>query len=252
MVISVLVHAAVIMIPINMAAQAKRAEAVLIIMDAQVAEARIDTRKARKVAAKPKPVKEIPKPHEQKPAPQPVLKREVVEKEEKVPEPVPIKKEEPQEKPDISVEPEINELRRAPEPNPSPMENTHMVPAPVALSSSVDAGVSSVPEDNSEAAAGVPREVRFGFGSGPRFLRRVLPRYPRKARRLGIEGRVLLRLAIDATGRLTRVEVVNGAGNGFDEEAVSAIRQSTYKPAVHDGKPIACEALLPIRFELRR
>jgi periplasmic protein TonB len=93
-------------------------------------------------------------------------------------------------------------------------------------------------------------ESTVGAMGGPQFIQRSVPRYPRLAQRLGVEGSVLLRLAIDASGKLSRVEVVNGAGNGFDEEAVQAVKRSTFAPAVQNGRPISCLALLKIRFQL--
>jgi protein TonB len=93
-------------------------------------------------------------------------------------------------------------------------------------------------------------ESTVGAMGGPQFIQRSVPRYPRQAQRLGVEGSVLLRLAIDASGKLSRVEVVNGAGNGFDEEAVQAVKRSTFAPAVQNGRPISCLALLKIRFQL--
>lgn len=93
-------------------------------------------------------------------------------------------------------------------------------------------------------------EYTLGAKGGPQFIQRAVPRYPRLAQRLGVEGFVLLRLAIDASGILTGVEVVNGAGNGFDEEAVQAVKRSTFAPAVQNGRPVRCLALLKIRFQL--
>jgi periplasmic protein TonB len=93
-------------------------------------------------------------------------------------------------------------------------------------------------------------ESTVGAMGGPQFIQRSVPKYPRMAQRLGVEGSVLLRLAIDASGKLTGVEVLNGAGNGFDEEAVQAVKRSTFAPAVRNGRPVRCLALLKIRFQL--
>uniref|UniRef100_A0A7C4VSP4 Energy transducer TonB n=1 Tax=Desulfatirhabdium butyrativorans TaxID=340467 RepID=A0A7C4VSP4_9BACT len=93
-------------------------------------------------------------------------------------------------------------------------------------------------------------ESRIGAVGGPQFIQRALPQYPRLARRLGVEGTVLLRLSIDASGKLTQAEVVQSAGHGFDEEALRAVRQSVFSPAVREGRPVACVALLHIRFQL--
>ncbi len=95
-----------------------------------------------------------------------------------------------------------------------------------------------------------PVAVSVGAQGGPQFVQRIAPSYPRSAQRLGLEGAVLLRLSIDASGKLTGVEIVNGAGNGFDEEAIQAVKRSSFAPAVQNGRPVKCLALLNVRFHL--
>lgn len=96
-----------------------------------------------------------------------------------------------------------------------------------------------------------PFEGQFGAQGGPTYLNRVLPTYPAFARRIGKEGTVLLRLTLDDRGTLSRVEVMNKAGYGFDEAALAAVKASRFRPALRNGKPVHCRALLPVRFELR-
>jgi protein TonB len=96
-----------------------------------------------------------------------------------------------------------------------------------------------------------PVEAAFGAGDGPRFLNKVVPKYPRLAREHGKEGTVLLRITIDEKGRLVEAVVVKGGGFGFDDAALRAVRESTFSPAKKDGKPIMCRASLPIQFVLR-
>lgn len=93
-------------------------------------------------------------------------------------------------------------------------------------------------------------ESAFGSAGGPGFIHRELPRFPRRAQVQGKEGTVVLRLTVDHTGRLSHVEIVSGAGYGFDEEAVRAIQKSTFSPAVRNGRPVNCVALLSVRFLL--
>lgn len=95
-------------------------------------------------------------------------------------------------------------------------------------------------------------DVEFGSPNAPLFLHREMPVYPLIARRLGKEGRVLLRLTIDEKGKLLNVEVIEDAGYGFADAAVEAVKKSTFKPATQDGKAVMSKALLPIRFTLRR
>jgi protein TonB len=95
-------------------------------------------------------------------------------------------------------------------------------------------------------------DVEFGSANAPQFLHREMPVYPLMARRLGREGRVLLRLTIDENGKLLNIEVVERAGFGFTEAAVEAVKKSTFLPAMQDGRPVISKALLPIKFILRR
>ena len=102
-----------------------------------------------------------------------------------------------------------------------------------------------------ETAIDQPLEVAFGSAEGPRFKRRTLPEYPLKARRLGKTGLVVLILTIDEEGGLIDVEVLKKSGHGFDEAAIAAVKSSLFMAAQRDGKPFACKAVLPVRFQLR-
>jgi protein TonB len=93
-------------------------------------------------------------------------------------------------------------------------------------------------------------EGQFGQGDGPKFRHRSLPRYPDGAKREGKEGRVSLRLRIDASGVLCNVEVLNHCGLEFVEEALRAVRASTFLPARRNGQPVPCSAVLNIHFKL--
>lgn len=101
------------------------------------------------------------------------------------------------------------------------------------------------------AAASGPVSATVGVGNGPRILDWVPPAYPLVARRLREQGRVLLRLRIDASGQVTRVQVVKSLGFGLDEAAVAAVKRSRFQPATRHGMPVACIALLPVDFKLR-
>jgi periplasmic protein TonB len=93
-----------------------------------------------------------------------------------------------------------------------------------------------------------------GSGGGesfPHFLHRELPVYPQAARRMGREGKVVLRLAIDETGKLQQVEVVESSGLEFTRAAVEAVKKSTYRPALQNGRPVPSRAILPVQFILK-
>ncbi|WP_084503040.1 energy transducer TonB [Desulfatirhabdium butyrativorans] len=91
----------------------------------------------------------------------------------------------------------------------------------------------------------------FGSAEGPKFMRQIMPHYPRMAKLEGLEGTVVLLLMLDKNGRIVDIEVISGAGHGFDEAAIEAVRDSTFSPAQKNGIPVACKALFPVRFKLR-
>lgn len=124
-------------------------------------------------------------------------------------------------------------------------------------SSSEKRGSNGYRKDNGntrEASRGLTKEniVEGGFGSahGPFFSTMARPVYPKLARKLGKEGRVVLRLFINEQGKLLNVEVIEKAGFGFDEAAIEAVKASTYKPAALNEVPVASRSLLPVRFVL--
>jgi len=100
-------------------------------------------------------------------------------------------------------------------------------------------------------SSGGPVDSEFNSANGPRFAHQIMPKYPRLARELGKEAVVILRVTIDERGRPIAVEAVKSAGSGFDEEAIRAVKGSTFHPAKWEGKPVICRAILPIRFELK-
>lgn len=104
--------------------------------------------------------------------------------------------------------------------------------------------------EGSGGAGGGTDTGLFGRGNGPRFRHRYLPHYPSQAKMENKEGRVKLRLTIDASGVLRDVDVLGHDGLEFVREAVHAIQSSTFYPATHCGHPILSRALLVIRFKL--
>ncbi|MGV8057578.1 MAG: TonB family protein [Smithellaceae bacterium] len=104
---------------------------------------------------------------------------------------------------------------------------------------------------DSKAESRGTAETQFGYMGAPTFIHREMPVYPMLARRLGKEGKVILKLLIDMNGKLQNIEVVEPAGFGFTEAAVAAVKNSTYAPASRNGEKVTTTALLPVRFYLQ-
>lgn len=100
-------------------------------------------------------------------------------------------------------------------------------------------------------SSGTEKVMLLGEAGSPRFIHRELPVYPFMARKLGKEGKVLLRLALDAQGVLLRIDTVEANGFGFAEAARSAIRKSTFAPAVKDGRAVSSQVLVSVKFVLQ-
>jgi TonB family protein len=99
--------------------------------------------------------------------------------------------------------------------------------------------------------AEIPAEAAPGLVRPPIVLTRVDPLYPDLARRMGIEGVVELEVSIDATGKVSDVEVVRGLPLGLSEAAADAVRRWTYRPAQATGGPVASRMTIRVRFTLQ-
>lgn len=83
------------------------------------------------------------------------------------------------------------------------------------------------------------------------YLRPPDVHYPVASRRLGEQGRVLLRVYIDREGRAQHVEVQESSGSRrLDKAAMTAAREALYRPYSENGQPIPVWALIPTIFEL--
>ncbi len=76
------------------------------------------------------------------------------------------------------------------------------------------------------------------------------PVYPAEARRLHIEGQVILSVLFTASGTLHVLKVEQGLGHGMDKAAVQAAEHMTFKPAERDGRPVDSTARVHIIFQL--
>jgi len=76
------------------------------------------------------------------------------------------------------------------------------------------------------------------------------PSYTEEARKLNLEGEVLLEVMFGANGELRVNRVVRGLGHGLDEAAVSAANRIKFKPAQHNGNAIDSTAVVHVVFQL--
>lgn len=82
------------------------------------------------------------------------------------------------------------------------------------------------------------------------IISKPLPVYTEEARKLRVEGEVLLEVIFEASGQVRVLRVVRGLGHGLDEAAVHAAEQIRFKPTLRDGQPADSTAVLHIIFQL--
>lgn len=76
-------------------------------------------------------------------------------------------------------------------------------------------------------------------------------RYPTKARRNGIEGRVFTEFIVEKDGSISHIKVIRGIGGGCDEEAIRVIGSSPrWKPGLQRGRPVRTRFNLALIFKL--
>lgn len=151
-----------------------------------------------------------------------------------LPKPQPVKK--PQSRQLVAEAPVISQSEpvapppapeREPEPEPEPVavaEAPQMPPGPVTLSAELSV---ACPELNA-------------------------PAYPALSRRLGEEGKLVLRVELDENGRVHIAQVVNSSGfKRLDEAAMVAVKTWRCNPPQRNGQPVRAIALQPFNFVLQ-
>ena len=144
----------------------------------------------------------------------------------------------------------VQRAPKRPEPLPPPLSTTADVP-----SAMVAPPVTPVEAKPAPAAAPAPVAAPLPVVA-PRFdadyLDNPKPAYPVSSRRRGEEGRVVLRVLVDAEGRAAKVEVQESSGHGrLDESAVTAVTRWRFVPARRGSEPLAAWVRVPIVFSLQ-
>jgi TonB family protein len=106
--------------------------------------------------------------------------------------------------------------------------------------------------DNTEAAKPeAPKKRETGPPTTPvEITFKPKPDYTDEARKLKLEGEVLVRVLFTSAGEVRVLDVVRGLGHGLDETALRAAKQIKFKPAQREGQPVDSTATVHIVFQL--
>jgi protein TonB len=101
----------------------------------------------------------------------------------------------------------------------------------------------------------------------PKLTKTVMPVYPEEAKKLGVMGKVVLEMNIDARGNVTKATVVSSNFEGtegaaadagqrlkkniFDQPAIDAAMKMKFSPGIDkNGKAVKCTVMQPFNFKL--
>ena len=103
-----------------------------------------------------------------------------------------------------------------------------------------DTGDKNIIIENLEDLLPSPDEYVF-YEEYPQKIEDIKPEFPELAWRAGITGTVWVKALVDKEGKVRDVIIVrdSGAKAGFEEASVEAAMNTTWKPAISNGHPIA-------------
>lgn len=151
--------------------------------------------------------------------------------------------------------------RRPPEPQPRPqVQPTPPLPAttpePASLvapaTPAAPAPASMEASNVAATAAGPAAPARIELpSSDAAYLNNPRPSYPALSRRLGEQGKVVVRVLIGADGKAQQAEIRNSSGyDRLDQAALATVRSWRYAPGTRGGVPEAMWFNVPINFVL--
>jgi protein TonB len=154
------------------------------------------------------------------------------------PPPPPVEEEEPEEE---ETPPELQEQQ----------QNLSLSDLEAALNTGVGGGWGGgslgVSLDNALGGAGDD----FSLGDldqPPRPVYQPNPRYPGSLQKQSIGGTVHVMFVVDPSGRVENVMVKKSTHQGFEREALAAVRKWRFEPGKRKGKAVAFRMQIPIRF----
>lgn len=120
------------------------------------------------------------------------------------------------------------------------------VAAPAAVSAPAPAPAATPANNSDSAPVSAPR-----FDAG--YLNNPAPRYPPLSRRMGEEGKVMLRVLVSSEGQAQEVRLHVSSGSArLDEAAIDAVRNWRFVAARQGERSISGWVIVPISFRLDR
>ena len=74
--------------------------------------------------------------------------------------------------------------------------------------------------------------------------------YTEMAKRIGVEGTIIVEAVIDKEGKVIEAKVVRNLFPDLDEISLEAVKSTLFKPGKQRGKPVKVRIDIPIKFRL--
>ncbi len=85
----------------------------------------------------------------------------------------------------------------------------------------------------------------------PKIVKKIIPLYPIKARKYGIEGTLVVKFLVDVDGEVKDLKIISAKPKGFFENTVfNSIKKWRFIPGKKDGRIVKTVMILPIQFRL--
>ena len=151
-----------------------------------------------------------------------------------------------------AIEYGFNHAEEGPAPLPQPLKLSKKLDKRDFLEKEVD-NEGSVPSlSGNEGSVPTAQLEQARVVSVPMALNKIVPIYPRSARRRGHEGVVTLEISVSDLGEVSDAVVIGGSGYGeLDSAAVSAVRTAKFSPATEDGVQVEGRLRLTFEFKLK-
>lgn len=184
-------------------------------------------------------------------SPAPLLASQPAPRPESPPQPKPAHKPTPTPKPAPNqAQAAVTQPVTQAEPSPLPVTAPGMSPASASSATSSTATAAPAAASGPATAASAPARVELPSASAD-YLDNPKPAYPPLSRRLREEGKVVLRVLIEADGSAARAEIRSSSGyERLDQAALQTVLRWRYVPARRNGLPEAMWFNVPINFVL--
>jgi len=99
-----------------------------------------------------------------------------------------------------------------------------------------------------DPGASPPVDVKPGVISPPRAVDSPEPKFTKEAASRHFEGLSRLMVVVNASGSVENIAILDPLGMGLDEQAVKAVQQWRFQPAMKGGEPVRVQISIEVDF----